>query len=117
MNTELTLKDASGVRFSVDVNQLTPMGFECIVSQPELSELRDDTGRFREFEMILGPEDQSGYDCVGVCRVHSVRRICADKSVVCVRFEDSARSVYERLIKDALSRSSSLDLGAQLRRA
>ncbi|MBN58415.1 MAG: hypothetical protein VYD52_08820 [Pseudomonadota bacterium] len=100
MNTELTLVDVSGTHLSVDINQLTPMGFESVISQRELAELRDESGRFREFEMQLraSNDEQNTYlESLGVCRVHSVRRICADKSVLCLRFEASPCDVYKRL--------------------
>lgn len=100
MNTELTLVDVSGTQLSVDINQLTPMGFQSVISQRELAELRDESGRFREFEMQLrasNDEQKAHLESLGICRVHSVRRICADKSVLCLRFEASPCDIYNRL--------------------
>ena len=100
MNTELTLVDVTGTQLSVDINQLTPMGFESVISQRELAELRDESGRFREFEIQLrasNDEREAHLESLGLCRVHSVRRICADKSVLCLRFEASACDIYRRL--------------------
>lgn len=94
MNTELTLRDACGKELSVVVEGLTPMGFETVISQPALADLRDDTGRFRAFDLHT---NAMADDCLGQCRVHSVRRICADKCMLCLRFDGPIPAVYDRL--------------------
>ncbi|GAA6146224.1 hypothetical protein [Thalassolituus maritimus] len=131
MNTELTLIDESGIRFIVDVNQLTPMGFEAEITEKELSELRDDSGRFREFSLCLNASnDDDNTECIGMCRVHSVRRICADKSMLCMRFERATGTAYDRLAasgsqfntqqsvsQQSVSQISGMDIPDVLRRA
>ena len=112
MNTELSLTDNSGVALSVGVRGLTPMGFECILSGAALEALRDDSGRFRDFDLVIRGSDLS--ECIGHCRVHSVRRICADKSAICIRFEGAADAAYKRLNEGrfALSGEAATDVAS-----
>ncbi|MEK9712273.1 MAG: hypothetical protein VW258_06880 [Thalassolituus sp.] len=95
MNTELSLTDNAGVVISVGVRDLTPMGFECILAGEAIDALRDASGRFRDFDLVVSGSGEP--ECIGHCRVHSVRRICADKSAICIRFEGAAGPAYQRL--------------------
>lgn len=97
MNTELKLKNGADIEILVDLNELTPMGFQSTIEESSLSHVRDDSGRFREFTLVVELDNGRLSEKIGQCRVHSIRRICADNSVICVRFDSNPLSVIERL--------------------
>ena len=97
MKTELKLKDDSGVEINVDLDDLTPMGFQSTIAESSLMKLRDDSGRYKQFTLVVDMEKGRLVETIGQCRIHSIRRICANKSVICVRFDSNPLSVIERL--------------------
>ena len=97
MKTELKLKDGADIEIIIDLNELTPMGFQSTIAESSLINVRDDSGRYREFTLVVEMDNGRLSEKIGQCRVHSIRRICADKSVICVRFDSSPLSVIDRL--------------------
>lgn len=108
MNTELKLKDPSGVEIKVDLDDLTPMGFQSTIDESTLINLRDDSGRYRQFSLVVEMGKGRVSEMIGQCRIHSIRRICADKSVICVRFDSNPLSVLDRLAEVSNSYSPAL---------
>ena len=53
MKTELKLKDDSGVEINVDLDDLTPMGFQSTIAESSLMKLRDDSGRYKQFTLVV----------------------------------------------------------------
>lgn len=108
MNTELKLKDSSGVGIVVDLDDLTPMGFQSTIAESSLITLRDESGRYRQFTLVVEMDKGRISESIGLCRIHSIRRVCADKSIICVRFDSNPLSVIERLADVSNGYSSEL---------
>lgn len=97
MKTRVLLRNEDGTELTVLAEDITPLGFQSVIGQQMIPDIRDNSGRFRIFDIcILSDSDTEGF-VIGQCRVQSVRRVCADKSVISVRYEHTIADAYRRL--------------------
>ncbi|WP_373928182.1 hypothetical protein [Thalassolituus sp.] len=97
MNTSIRLRNNEGTEIYVSAEQITPLGFQSEISHELIPDIRDESGRFRVFDICMPAETNDHCDVIGQCRVHSMRRVSADKSIICVRYENVSAEVYRSL--------------------
>jgi hypothetical protein len=97
MNTNIKFIDIQTPEsaFKVDVDELTPLGFECVLDPQTTQGLRDECGRFKVFSIELSLLTPQGRQVVtGECQIHSIRRVSATQAAVCARFTHIGTNGY-----------------------
>ena len=92
------------------VSDISPMGIECDVELSDMQLLRNDAGKYRQFDLEMTLTSHSGRCSVsGSGVVYSVRRISQSRCMVTIRFSEIEQNGY-RLISEHLAPNPVVDL-------
>lgn len=95
---------------------ITPLGFECEISQETTDKLRDECGRLMELGCELYLDTSYDPACIlGSVEVHSVRRVSQALSILTTRFTDLEQGAYQ-CIAEYISNCKVVSLAQPLKR-
>lgn len=99
------IKEQNTIVLQSEVQNITPLGFDCEFPMERIQELRDESGRFRVLEFALTINTFSGNSTIkGTVSIYSVRRASQTRCTLTARFVEMEQGGY-RLISEHIGQS------------
>ncbi len=107
---DVILKSHDEILLRGKVSDISPIGIECDVELSDMQLLRNQAGKYRQFDLEVTLAAHSGRCSVcGSGVVYSVRRISQSRCMVTIRFREIEQNGY-RLISEYLTPNPVVDL-------